>query len=142
LVELTVTSKVTGDYNCFAWAAGESDSWWGHNQFADEFWPEGVKQEMSIRAFVEAFQTRDFKVCEDESLEVGFEKIAIYANDSGIPQHAARQIANGLWTSKIGLWEDVQHQYVVNLVSHFRGQIVDYGNVAVIMKREIRTGSF
>ena len=31
-------------------------------------------------------------------LEPGFEKIALYADNSGKPTHAARQLDNGRWT--------------------------------------------
>jgi len=42
-----------------------------------------------------------YSECHDASLEPGFEKIAIYANTDG-PQHAARQLVTGRWTSKLG----------------------------------------
>lgn len=137
-VEFHITSNPTQDYNCFAWAAGESDSWWGHNGFADEFWPEGVTEEMTIEAFTEAYQTIGYQVCQNELLENGFEKIAIYQDQAGKPKHAARQKEDGVWTSKIGLWEDVQHRYANHLVISIRGEQVDYGRVAAIMKREIQ----
>ena len=132
-VDIDVTSQKTNDYNCFAWAAGESDSWWYPS--LDDFWPEGVAEIETISAFVEAFQTVDFEICEDEIFEDGFEKIAIYANDYGQPKHAARQINDRLWTSKIGLWEDVQHEYVTNLIIDINGKTIDYGKAVVFMKR-------
>ena len=44
----------------------------------------------------------------DESLEPGFEKVALYAL-GGVPKHAARQLSSGRWSSKLGDLEDVEH---------------------------------
>jgi len=37
-----------------------------------------------------------------------FEKIAIYAA-GGVPTHAAKQTSDGRWKSKLGGWEDIEH---------------------------------
>ncbi len=60
--------------------------------------------------------------------EKGFIKIALFAKDN-IPTHAARQLPNGLWTSKLGILEDVRHS-----LSAISGGI--YGSVVVVMKRK------
>ena len=39
-------------------------------------------------------------------------KIAIYAHDDGQPTHAARQLPDGRWTSKMGHLEDIEHRVV------------------------------
>ena len=44
----------------------------------------------------------------DLSLEIGFEKVAIYSDAHG-PQHVARQLPDGKWTSKLGQQVDVEH---------------------------------
>lgn len=72
-----------------------------------------------------------YKVCESGSLESGIEKIAIYVDDSGIPQHVARQLQDGTWTSKLGKEEDIQH----NLLEALEGDL--YGKVTVFMMRRI-----
>ncbi|MEK0192863.1 DUF7689 domain-containing protein [Microcoleus anatoxicus] len=57
-------------------------------------------------------------------------KIAIYVLD-GKPQHASRQLPNGKWTSKLGQYEDIEHNYLEGL----EGSI--YGEVSCVMKRRL-----
>jgi hypothetical protein len=123
-----VTSKDTKDYNCLAWAAGETHRRWDLDR--NYYWPEGVPREQTISAFVAAYETRGFVECENGDLEHGYEKIAIYAIN-GRPQHAARQLGNGAWTSKLGDWWDIEHATVEGVESN------SYGDVAVFMKRVI-----
>lgn len=66
--------------------------------------------------------------CADGSLEVGIEKIAIYA-DGDEYMHAARQLGNSKWTSKIGCKEDIEH----NTLDALAGPA--YGQVTVFIKR-------
>jgi hypothetical protein len=94
-----VTSPYTGDYNCLAWAVEETDRWWSPLPEEDYYWPEGVPREVSVDAFVKAYETLGFAVCEDGELEAGVEKLAIYTTPDGRSQHVARQLPNGLWTS-------------------------------------------
>jgi hypothetical protein len=67
-------------------------------------------------------------VCEGDELEAGFEKIALFANNQGIPLHAARQLPSGRWTSKLGELEDIEHT-----LRDLEGE--EYGSVALVMKR-------
>lgn len=75
--EYSITSKQTVSYNCFAWAAGENQRWWSpidpDNIY---YWVEGVTDELTISAFIEAYQTLGYELCDNYELEVGFEKIA------------------------------------------------------------------
>src|SRR6185503_13343981 len=92
------------------------------------YWPPGAAREATVKGFQEAFATEGFEECEDASLEVGFEKIAIYANQNGAT-HAARQLPNGLWTSKLGDGWDIEHAELSGISSG------DYGLVLTYMKR-------
>ena len=47
--------------------------------------------------------------CDGQDLETDFDKIAVFANDQGIPTHAARQLPSGRWSSKLGELEDIEH---------------------------------
>lgn len=82
-----------------------------------------------MAAFQEAFQSLGFGVCQKEDLESGFEKIALFADDN-VPEHAARQLPNGRWTSKLGELEDIEHG-----LHDLEG--VEYGKVVMLMKRPI-----
>jgi len=70
-----------------------------------------------MEAFVYAYETLGYKLCYDNSLESGIEKIAIFgknnpADGSTIPTHAALQLESGEWTSKMGPLEDISHTTV------------------------------
>ena len=84
----------------------------------------------TVAAFQEAFGSLGFVVCENEDLEVGFEKIALFADDD-VPQHAARQLSNGRWTSKLGELEDIEHP-----LHALEG--AEYGKVVLLLSRRIR----
>lgn len=86
--------------------------------------------ELTIAAFIQAYQTVGYEPCESSDFESGFEKIAIYATPDGEPTHAARQLPNGKWTSKLGRWEDIEHE-LDGLTSEM------YGSVKQILKRSI-----
>jgi hypothetical protein len=74
------------------------------------YWPEGITREETVDAFVQAYRSLGYEPCKDARLEHGVEKIAIYAV-SGQPTHVARQLANGMWSSKLGPQEDIEHDY-------------------------------
>ncbi len=100
------TSPETSTYNCIAWAAGENWRWWWPHALA--YWPEGVPQEATLDAFCEAYMTLGYEECSDGNLEAGYEKVAIYCL-GGKPTHAARQLPDGNWTSKLGMSHDISH---------------------------------
>lgn len=124
--EWRVTSEMAAIYNCFAWAAGESHRTW--DTAGAYYWPPGVERIDSIAAYVEAYRAHGFEVCDGDELEAGFEKIALYA-DGTEPTHAARQLPDGAWTSKLGFLEDITHRSVRALEGS------EYGRVALVMKR-------
>ena len=81
--------------------------------------------------FRDAFATLGYVVCDDDRLEPGYEKIALFTL-GGVPKHAARQLPNGRWVSKLGQSEDIEHS-----LHDLAGAV--YGSVALIMRRSIGT---
>jgi hypothetical protein len=123
-----ITSPSDFNYNCVAWVAGvATDWWWPLDDVRQCFWPVGVEREVTLEAFALAFQTLGYVVCDDENLEGGFEKVALFAVER-VPTHAARQRPSGRWTSKLGLSEDIEHE-----LRAVEGTI--YGSVALLMRR-------
>jgi len=121
-------SPESEDYNCIAWAVGDEENfWWPHE---DAYWPKGVERRWVLETFIEAFGTVGFRVCESGEVEEGFDKIAIYADDMDRPQHAAKQLQNGKWSSKMGRSIDADHE-----LSALEGPY--YGHVKVYMKRPL-----
>jgi hypothetical protein len=130
-----VSSPATRDYNCIAWAAGDTAHWWWPDPDPDDdnFWPPGVLVAETLDAFVAAFATLGYVLCAGEQVEHGFEKVALFAS-AGVPTHAARQSPSGRWTSKLGLREDIEHD--LHAVS---GEV--YGTVALLLKRPVAEAS-
>jgi hypothetical protein len=114
-----ITSRATKKYNCIAWAAGDTKNWWWPDFFGIGKWPPGVPRSETVEAFTKAFETLGYKICSDGAVEVGFEKVAIYAKlqagGSYAPTHMAIQLANGYWSSKLGPFEDIEHSDLENL---------------------------
>lgn len=127
------TSPIDPTYNCIAWAADDQDNWWWPSGSPDDYWPPGVPLQITLAAFVQAYGTLGYVPCADGALEIGFEKIAIYATGrpgQWVPQHAARQLPNGCWTSKLGSYEDIEHMTATCV------ECPIYGKVVVLMKRQ------
>jgi hypothetical protein len=119
------TSDIDFEYNCIAWAADDkTQQWWPIHGY----WPPDVRRELSLEAFVEAYATLGYVVCDSADHELGYEKIAIYADEAGEPLHAARQLDAERWTSKCGDFWDISHP-----LRALEG--VRYGYVMRIMKR-------
>lgn len=121
------TSDPTDEYNCIAWAVGRNDVWVDPTN-PQYYWPDSVPRDDSIDNLVLVFQIEGYEVCTDKSLESGIEKIAIYGDGLGYT-HAARQLPNGKWTSKLGGLEDIEHDTLDALCGS------EYGQVERIMKR-------
>mgnify|MGYP003973572599 FL=1 len=89
--EYKITSLETEDYNCIAWAAGDTEAWWWPDSMGTEYWPNNIERSETLASFVKAFETLSYSVCDSAEYENGFEKIAIYTDANGKPTHAARQ---------------------------------------------------
>jgi hypothetical protein len=124
-----ITSPETYFYNCIAWACEDYTKFYWPDSSNLYYWPEDVPREENIEAFIELFKKKGYEVCTNGSLETNWNKIAIFCKANGAPTHAARQLKNGYWTSKLGASYDVTH----SIASMQNGY---YGNVAIYMKRE------
>jgi len=119
-----VTSPSDPTYNCIAHAANIKNTWWWPDPDGFDCWPPGIVRERTLPAFIQAFATVGYTPCPDGSPEVGWEKVAIYATDEG-PAHAARQLTNGRWTSKLGPDDDIEHA-LEGLCSPSYGSVVQF----------------
>ncbi len=123
-----VTSPYSRRYNCIGWAAGVDIQWWW--PVGRYYWPPNVPREETVEAFVRAYATIGYIECDDGSLEADFEKVAIYAvQEAGgglTPTHAARQLLDGRWTSKLGPCEDIEHASPEDVNGPSYGDVVAY----------------
>jgi hypothetical protein len=127
-----VTSPATRDYNCIAWAAGDTAHWWWPDLDPDDdavFWPPDIPLEETLDAFVAAFATLGYAPCSGEEPDPGFERVALFAS-AGVPTHAARQLPSGRWTGKLGIREDIEHDLLA-----VSGEV--YGTAVLFLKRPI-----
>ena len=113
-------------YNSLAWAAGDTQRFWWPHQRA--YWPPSIERVATVGTFARAFETLGYRSCADAAAETGHEKVAIHADESGIPTHAARQVASGKWTSKLGTMELVEYD-TADLLSS------TYGRAVLFLKR-------
>jgi hypothetical protein len=124
------TSPADDRYNCIAWAAGDTERWWWPDPLEQNYWPPGVPRVERVEAFVLAFQGLGYHEDLDDSLQPGIQKIAIFASDVGRPTHAARQLPDGWWASKLGEQIDIEHK-----LAAIEGPA--YGRIAVVLAREV-----
>jgi hypothetical protein len=127
-----VTSPEDIKYNCVAWAAGPEEvhrKWWpAPSPFY--YWPVEPREE-TVAGFITAFGQLGYVVCHTGELESGYERLAIYTDETGTPTHMARQLTSGRWTSKLGELEDIEHLTLEQLSGS------DYGQPAQFLKRKL-----
>lgn len=121
------TSPEDKKYNCIAWTFRDKQKYWWPSDFF--YWPSEVPREVTIEAFVQLYSVNGYTICSSSSFEAGYEKIAIYVKDR-VPTHAAKQLSNGKWTSKLSEFEDVEHNSPEDL-------IFLCGSVEVILRRKM-----
>lgn len=122
------TSKYTTSYNCIAWAYEDPSKWYWPDPKNIYYWPPNVPRKIDIASFIKLFETLGYRICLTGKLEKEYQKIAIFADKDDVPTHAARQLDNGFWTSKLGQDIDVQHT-IQSIEDGF------YGRAVVCMKK-------
>jgi hypothetical protein len=132
----SLASPENWTYNCFAFAAGDRENWWdpkGHGATPSMrgYWPSDAPPQHTVGAFIKAYATVGFSLCADGRPETGFEKVAIYVDESDRPTHASTQGADGRWKSKAGCLEDFAHE----LEALEGNNMGEYGRVVAYMKR-------
>lgn len=136
----TITSPIDKNYNCVAWVIGDKLKWWEPfgvivpAPFSPYYWPEDVPQGDQPDTYVNLFETLGFEITENGELEIGFEKLAIYVCN-GKFKHVACQLQSGIWSSKIGGQEDIQHELCDLEANHE----YSYGEVQIFMKKQVQT---
>jgi hypothetical protein len=118
-----VTSPLSQSYNCIAWAANETHrKWWP----IGAHWPSNIPQEETVDAFILAFAKSGYRPCDTGKFENGYEKVVIYVDSTQTPTHMARQLVSGLWTSKLGDLEDIEHATPRELEGQNYGIAIQY----------------
>jgi hypothetical protein len=122
-----ISSPSTDNYNCIAWAYEVSNKWmWPGNP--DCYWSSDIAGVDELQALIQLYIDVGYEICDSGQREDGFKKVAIYVNQEG-PQHAARQLESGHWTSKLGICEDIEHDTLEALEGE------SYGKAKVFLRK-------
>ena len=119
-----MTSAQDKSYNCIGFAAGETNRFWWPDPNGQYYWPDQAPRKCTLHAFVQAFKLIGYEQCKDGTLEPDLVKVAIFA-DGTKPTHAARQLKDGKWTSKLGRNIDIAHS-LQGLEGNKYGKVVQY----------------
>lgn len=143
-----ISSPINHNYNCIAWAGQHSDEfWWPEVIPYDKLdgvrykWPFNLPNNDDLECFIELFSNLGYKEESDNisNEHPNYRKIALFIKpDVNTPNrltskctHAARQLRNGLWASKLGRNHDIEHSNPYDL----EGQ--SYGEIAIILKKNL-----
>jgi hypothetical protein len=121
------SSEYDPGYNCIAFAVHDKGQWWQKVAVRGYYWP--IDRDDRLEDWIKALGLNGYSVTDNWDLEKGIEKVAIYVNQDGSPEHVSRQLESGTWTSKMGKHEDIEHPRLAAL----KGK--EYGEAMVVMKR-------
>ena len=123
----SVMSPETDNYNCIAWAYGVSNKrMWP--KAPDYYWPSEVTGIDELATLTQLYLDDGYEECENGEPEEGYKKVAIYVKEDR-PKHAARQLESGRWTSKLGDWQDIEHDTLEVLEGE------SYGKATIFLKK-------
>ena len=116
----------TFEFNCVAFTLDIYDDYvW----ITEKSWPHNlIPRVLNIDSFKKLYELHNYKICDNDSYEENYEKIAFYAKNNQ-PLHAAKQFGN-IWKSKIS------NLIVEHELEWLCGDSQDaYGDIVFIMKR-------
>lgn len=121
-----IVEQSSESYNCMAYAAGDTTEWWWPNGI--DYWPPWATLNNKIESLVEMFAGLEYEQCDDSNAKIGYEKVALYENE-GEFEHAALQMPNGRWRSKMGEGPVIEHPRPESLAGGM------YGDPTILMRR-------
>src|SRR5438067_12383508 len=90
--QFDLTSGADVYHNCFAWAAEDDHNWWQPEAGGGYYWPEGVPRTSTLESYTAAYESLGYTVCQSAEQEPGYQRVALYVGEAGMPTHAARQL--------------------------------------------------
>jgi hypothetical protein len=127
------TSDEDSRYNCVAWANGDDSVYWDPRKGIGMYWPRNLPRNYSVTTYVALFKDKGYEETAGPELELGYEKVAIFMSAERRFTHVSKQLPNGEWQSKIGHFEDIEHQALSSLQP-------TYGSIYGYMKRTLPAG--
>ena len=126
--DLEIVEEPSAWYNCIAYAAGYASNWWWPDGI--NYWPPWATETDRIESLIEVFAGLGYEQCDDSHFEEGYQKVALY-EVQGEAKHAAVQMPNGRWRSKMGQGPVIEHRSPESLSDGI------YGNATVYMRKSI-----
>lgn len=126
-------------YNCIGFAIGYEDVWIApspRKSIPWFWWPDSVPFDEDPNSLVATFQYFGFELCDNDSLEDGFEKVALYSKNDNW-KHAARIIGENIYHSKLGECYDIYHRGG-NVLEKASNPNESYGEPYMFMKRRLQ----
>ena len=97
--DFEIVDQPSDAYNCIAYAANDISQRWDPN--TGGYWPPWAPGNNLTDSLKQVFAGLGYEECEDSILEDGYLKVALY-EEQGEAKHAAVQMLNGRWRSKLG----------------------------------------
>ncbi len=126
----SIVGEPSGAYNCIAYAAGDTSKWWWPDGVS--YWPPWAAETELIESLKEAFAGLGYQQCDDGRTEGGYQKVALYEK-IGKMKHAAIQMPNERWRSKLGQGPVIEHDSPQSLSGGM------YGSVTTYMRKELES---
>ena len=127
--DFEIVEPASERYNCIAYAAGDTTRRWWPNEI--DYWPSWATRDNRMESLMEAFAGLGYEQCANSNIEDGYQRVALYGFQ-GRFEHAAVQMPNGRWRSKMGRGPVIEH---LSLESLSGGP---YGDVTAYMRRVVR----
>ena len=121
-----IVGVCTEQYNCIAYAAGDTTRRWWPNGI--DYWPSWATGNNRMESLMEALAGLGYEKCADGKVEDGYQKIVLYGFQGSF-EHAAVQMPNGRWHSKMGQGPQIEHHSPESLSGG------PYGDAMIYMRR-------
>jgi hypothetical protein len=129
-MEYEVRSDEDFNYNCLAFALGDSTNWWEPGVMG-HYWPPGFPADTTVKTVSAIIATHGFVVENADPTTVSTDSVAIFAEGDKWTHFA--KFTNGEWSSKLGEDHDVTHVRLRDL----EGASPKYGRLVKILSRGV-----
>ena len=118
-----IVDQPTEQYNCIAYAAGDTSKWWWPDGI--NYWPPWARETSRIESLIEVFAGLGYEQCAHNDTEDGYQRVVLYEVD-GEMKHAAMQMPNLRWRSKMGQGPVIEHLSPESLSGGMYGDATAY----------------
>ena len=110
-------------YNCIAYAVGDTSRWWWPDGI--NYWPSWATLTTRMESLKELFVGLGYEEYDGNDAEGGYRSVALY-EVQGDMKHAALQMPDGRWRSKMGQGPVIEHDTSESLSHGIYGRPTTY----------------